>query len=75
MMRIEAAGEEKLRRLRNLVTGHVERFGRRDGSQVDWQRAERGNSAHTKNDGCDRSVIACPRLLVPAAGAVQRPVR
>ncbi|PWI05930.1 hypothetical protein DIZ27_36175 [Streptomyces sp. NWU339] len=39
MLRVEAAGEENLRRLQALVAGHVERFGRRDGLRVSWQRA------------------------------------
>ncbi|GCB43485.1 DUF2218 domain-containing protein [Streptomyces sp. NL15-2K] len=37
---VEAADEEDLRRLQDLVTGHIERFGRRDGLQVNWERRE-----------------------------------
>jgi hypothetical protein len=39
-LRAEAVDEEDLRRLRDLVTGHIERFGRRDGLQVNWERPE-----------------------------------
>ncbi|MFD6033662.1 DUF2218 domain-containing protein [Streptomyces griseoincarnatus] len=38
-VRVEAAGEENLRWLQTLVAGHLERFGRRDGLRVSWQRA------------------------------------
>ncbi|GAA3503212.1 hypothetical protein GCM10019016_103220 [Streptomyces prasinosporus] len=38
MLRVEAAGEENLRRLEDLVAGHVERFGWRDGLRVSWQQ-------------------------------------
>ncbi|WP_128382450.1 DUF2218 domain-containing protein [Streptomyces cavernae] len=37
-LRVEAVGDEDLRRLQDVVAGHVERFGRRDGLQVSWQR-------------------------------------
>ncbi len=36
-LRVQAAREEHLRRLEELVAGHVERFGRRDGLHVSWQ--------------------------------------
>lgn len=39
-VRIEAADQEDLKRLQNLLAGHIERFGRRDGLQVSWQRPE-----------------------------------
>lgn len=39
-LRVEAAGEEELRRLQELVAGHVERFGRREGLRVSWRRPE-----------------------------------
>ncbi|MCD9876371.1 DUF2218 domain-containing protein [Streptomyces guryensis] len=39
-VRVEALGEEELRRLQDLVAGHVERFGRRDGMQVNWQATD-----------------------------------
>ncbi|GAB2883643.1 hypothetical protein GCM10027074_60330 [Streptomyces deserti] len=39
-LRVEAVDEEDLRRLQDLAGGHVERFGRRDGLQVRWQRPE-----------------------------------
>ncbi|MGW3628330.1 DUF2218 domain-containing protein [Streptomyces sp. NPDC000880] len=39
-LRVEAVDGEDLRRLQDLVAGHVERFGRRDGLQVSWQRPE-----------------------------------
>jgi hypothetical protein len=38
MLRVEAADAENLQRLEDLVAGHVERFGRRDGLQVSWQQ-------------------------------------
>lgn len=37
VLRVEAAAEDDLRRLQELVAGHVGRFGRRDGLQVNWQ--------------------------------------
>ncbi|GHF21857.1 hypothetical protein GCM10018789_59860 [Streptomyces werraensis] len=37
VLRAEATDKESLRRLEELVTGHLERFGRRDGLQVTWQ--------------------------------------
>ncbi|WP_409474545.1 DUF2218 domain-containing protein [Streptomyces sp. HC307] len=40
ILRVEAAEEKELRLLQDLVAGHVERFGRRDGLQVHWQRPE-----------------------------------
>lgn len=40
MLRVEADREDDLRRLQDLVAGHVERFGRRDGLRVNWQPAE-----------------------------------
>jgi hypothetical protein len=36
-LRVQAAREEHLRRLKELVAGHVERFGRGDGLHVSWQ--------------------------------------
>jgi hypothetical protein len=39
-LRVQAADEEDLRRLQGLVAGHVERFGRREGLRVSWQRSE-----------------------------------
>ncbi|MCX4585950.1 DUF2218 domain-containing protein [Streptomyces sp. NBC_01481] len=39
-LRIEAADEENLRRLQDLLAGHVERFGRRDRLKANWQRLE-----------------------------------
>ncbi|MFF5979297.1 DUF2218 domain-containing protein [Streptomyces olindensis] len=39
VLRIEAPEEENLRRLEELVAGHLERFGRRDGLQVSWQHS------------------------------------
>ncbi|MEJ1213704.1 MULTISPECIES: DUF2218 domain-containing protein [unclassified Streptomyces] len=38
-MQVDAEDEHDLRRLQALVTGHLERFGRRDGLQVSWERA------------------------------------
>lgn len=37
IVQVEAAAEDDLKRLRDLVAGHVGRFGRRDGLQVNWQ--------------------------------------
>jgi len=39
-LRVEAADEENLRRLQDLVAGHIERFGRRDELRVTWQQVE-----------------------------------
>ncbi|WP_063824468.1 DUF2218 domain-containing protein [Streptomyces sp. CdTB01] len=39
-MHVEAVTEEDLGRLQDLVAGHIERFGRRDGLRVSWQRPE-----------------------------------
>ncbi|MFF3412460.1 DUF2218 domain-containing protein [Streptomyces sp. NPDC002742] len=36
-MRAEATTEGDLRRLQDLLAGHVERFGRRDGLRVNWR--------------------------------------
>jgi hypothetical protein len=33
----EAAADDDLRRLQDLVVGHIERFGRREGLRVHWQ--------------------------------------
>ncbi|MFE9646383.1 DUF2218 domain-containing protein [Streptomyces sp. NPDC006365] len=45
-LRVEAAGDEELRRLQDLAAGHVERFGRRDGLQVTWQRLDSSADSH-----------------------------
>ncbi len=37
-VRAEAASEENLQRIQNLVTRNLERFGRRDHLKVNWQR-------------------------------------
>ncbi|MFC7260048.1 DUF2218 domain-containing protein [Streptomyces lutosisoli] len=37
---VEAVDEENLRRLQDLVAGHVERFGRREELTVAWEEAE-----------------------------------
>jgi hypothetical protein len=39
-VQVEAVDEENLRRLRELVTGHIERFGRRERLQVTWSRRD-----------------------------------
>lgn len=39
-LRAEAVDRENLGRLQDLVTGHVERFGRRDGLQVSWRESD-----------------------------------
>ncbi|MER7692573.1 DUF2218 domain-containing protein [Streptomyces sp. NPDC097610] len=46
-VRVEAADEENLRRLQELVGGHVERFGRRERLTVEW----RGGQASTAVPG------------------------
>jgi hypothetical protein len=38
LLRAEATSEGDLRQLEELVAGHVERFGRCDGLQVNWQQ-------------------------------------
>jgi hypothetical protein len=40
VLRVEAAEEDDLRRLRGLVAGHVERFGRRDRLRVNWEETD-----------------------------------
>ncbi|MFI6850868.1 DUF2218 domain-containing protein [Streptomyces sp. NPDC050416] len=40
VLRVEAAEEDDLRRLRDLVAGHVERFGRRDRLRVNWEATD-----------------------------------
>ncbi|MFE9880648.1 DUF2218 domain-containing protein [Streptomyces sp. NPDC005784] len=39
-LHVEAAADDDLRRLQDLVAGHIERFGRRDGLRVHWQSPE-----------------------------------
>jgi hypothetical protein len=39
-LRVEAADEESLRRIQDLVAGRLERFGRRDHLTVNWQRPQ-----------------------------------
>jgi len=38
MLRVEAADEDNLRRLQDLIASRLERFGRRDRLTVTWQR-------------------------------------
>jgi hypothetical protein len=38
-VRVDAEGEENLRRVQDIITADLERFGRRDGVTVTWQRA------------------------------------
>ncbi|HLH65166.1 MAG TPA: DUF2218 domain-containing protein [Solirubrobacteraceae bacterium] len=35
-LKVSAADEDSLRRLRDVVGSHLERFGRRDGLAVEW---------------------------------------
>ena len=44
-LRAEAADEENLRRIQELITARLERFGQRDHLKVDWQR-QRNDSGH-----------------------------
>ena len=39
-VRIDATNEEDLQRIQNLITGNLERFGRRDQLKVNWQPPE-----------------------------------
>lgn len=39
-LRIDAATEDNLRQLQDIVARNIERFGRRDGLKVTWQRTE-----------------------------------
>jgi hypothetical protein len=39
-LRAEAADEEKLQRIQELLAGHLDRFGRRDRLEVTWHRLE-----------------------------------
>ena len=45
-LRAEAADEENLRRIQDLISRRLETFGRRDHLKVDWQR-QRNDSGHT----------------------------
>jgi hypothetical protein len=38
LMRVEAADEDSLRRIQDLLAGRVEKIGRRDRLAVDWRR-------------------------------------
>ncbi|MGC2997071.1 DUF2218 domain-containing protein [Streptomyces sp. G35A] len=62
MLRAEATSEGDLRRLEHLVAGHVERFGRRDGLQVNWQQpapvAQEGSFGATDVPGAAGGTIA-----------------
>ncbi|WP_406306745.1 DUF2218 domain-containing protein [Streptomyces sp. NBC_00885] len=62
-LRVEAADEENLRKLQDLVGGHVERLGRREWLKVTWQRLE----ASTPPPG--KIINTTP---VPEEGAVGR---
>jgi hypothetical protein len=50
MVRIEAAGNEDMGRLQELLAVHVERFGRRDGLRVSWQSSDSGPGAAANDD-------------------------
>ena len=39
-VRAEAADEDSLRRIQDLLAGRLQKFGRRDGLTVNWRRAE-----------------------------------
>ena len=39
-LRVQAADEDNLRRLQDLIAGRLERFGRRDRLTVTWQRPD-----------------------------------
>jgi hypothetical protein len=39
-LRIEAAGDDGLRQIRDVITADLERFGRRDHLAVTWRRSE-----------------------------------
>ncbi|MFF4351004.1 DUF2218 domain-containing protein [Streptomyces sp. NPDC001530] len=54
---VEAADERNLRRLQDLVAGHVERFGRREGLTVTWH----GPEAATEPPGEAVGVVPAPR--------------
>ncbi|MFD7280993.1 DUF2218 domain-containing protein [Streptomyces sp. NPDC059862] len=60
-VRVEAADEENLGRLQDLVAGHVERFGRRDGLQVRW----RGLETSAQSSGAAGAVEASGGGAVP----------
>ena len=45
-LRAEAADEENLRRIQDLITVRLERFGQRDHLKVDWQQ-QRNESGRT----------------------------
>jgi hypothetical protein len=39
-VRAEAADEDSLRRIQDLLAARLQKFGRRDGLTVNWRRAE-----------------------------------
>jgi hypothetical protein len=63
VLRAEADSEEDLGRLRDLVGGHVERFGRRDGLRAHWR------SADAPPDSSVPSTVSPPDSSVPSAAA------
>lgn len=63
VLRVEAAAEDDLSRLQDLVSGHAERFGRRDGLRVNWQPT-------SSPAGTGEAAAGVPQ--VQAGGAVRR---
>ncbi|MGW1550508.1 DUF2218 domain-containing protein [Streptomyces sp. NPDC002346] len=45
VLRVEAGAEENLRRLQDLLTMHIGRFGRRDQLRVEWQESATATAA------------------------------
>jgi uncharacterized protein len=45
VVRIEAAEEARLERFREIITGDLSRFGRREKLQITWQRIEEAEGA------------------------------
>lgn len=66
LLRVEAAGEENLQRLQDLVTQHVERFGRRDGLQVSWQRL--ASAVEPESSGAAETAGASGRTAAGRSG-------
>lgn len=65
-LRVEAANEDNLRQVQDIVTRNIERFGRRDRLKVTWQRTQPPGSAPPDLQPADphapeRTAAAMPR--------------
>jgi hypothetical protein len=67
-LRLEAADEETLRRIQDLITQRLEGFGRRDHLAVTWKPPRRPAERHTTTDTADEQ----PRAGDPAPAPRRR---